>query len=1018
TSSQVSNPVASLESNNVRLTFNIPSGIQASRIPIILVAGSGQDPQDVLLITKLNSSFNIDVRYSSRMTVTSSFKDRKVYADLKDVRSADGGMYTCFEGISYNVIDTCGQKLVIVRKPNKPTVQELTSALEGANLKLACLTNSTSLPTDHGLKSVILWRNEQNQIIGAPGTDKLSLDADGHLEIKNIQRTDKGLKLTCTSSDIADGITSSPESDPSQVYEVKPEFKPSVSDIVLKPPISGDDKISKKESVDLTYTCDTTCDPACTVQWSFKSFSSSSFVPLQLSDPKTLKKTVQRADHGTYRCSATNKHGVASKDFELEVVYKLVLNSIVTLILKSKLRFFYSLDHVSDISVPVISLNDKSGDNIRVHDNQPVTLKCVIDALPAPKISWKSNKVLSTETGKDPKVSKDNVLTNVYTSVYSLSSVQCEDNGVYSCEVTNEVSTLEGRINMVVLCPPNRADIDDLKLEQEYVWELSKSLTFSFVIKAFPEPNVINVSSRVHKDPSRDEVLTRDVSITKSSKFDGKDYLTKFTFTSIRNLDLNDKDRVFTITFDTSESKENFDFVIRPRGQYNDPEDHPRQLLALLLQEIRHSSITLVWVAGFNGGETQHFDVEYRHFSLDTNSNWNVAAKEIKDPHLSDMRMEAVIQHLDANTDYQFRIRSTNSLGSVQSVPYWLKTADNPDKSTTDVAGIVAAVVIISVLVLVLVIFIFVKRRNKRGPSRDEVLTRDVSITKSSKFDGKDYLTKFTFTSIRNLDLNDNDRVFTITFDTSESKENFDFVIRPRGPPQTVTGITASEIRHSSITLVWVAGFNGGETQHFDVEYRHFSLDTNSNWNVAAKEIKDPHLSDMRMEAVIQHLDANTDYQFRIRSTNSLGSVQSVPYWLKTADNPDKSTTDVAGIVAAVVIISVLVLVLVIFIFVKRRNKKAAADDVHQTDVSGENLYINLAQAASQVVYSHNSGRENYDTLALNKETDDVGVYTEVDQFAYTSSAIQEGHASEHGDTRAPGDETEQHCYSNVDFHE
>ncbi|KAH9504310.1 hypothetical protein Btru_064601 [Bulinus truncatus] len=694
-SGQVSNSVASLENNNVRLTFNIPSGISESKIPIRLVTGNGPGPQDVLFITKSDFSVKIVDKYVSRLTVTSSLAERKVYVDLQGVRSADAGMYTCYDGINYNnIIANCGQKLVIVRKPNKPTIQELTSALEGANLKLACMTNSTSLPTDHGLKSAILWRNEQNQIIGAPGTDKLSMDADGHLVIKNIQRTDKGRKLTCTSSDIAEGITSSPESDQSQVYEVKPEFKPSVSDIVLKPPISGDDKISKKDSEDLTYTCDTTCDPACTVQWSFKSFSSSSFVPLQLADPKTLKKTVQRADHGTYRCSATNKHGVANKDFELEVLY---------------------------ISSPVISLNDKTEDNIKIQENQPVTLKCVIDALPAPKISWKSNKVLSTETGKDPKVSKDNVLKNVYTSVYSLSSVQCEDHGVYSCEVTNEVSTLEGRINMVVLCPPTRADVDGLKLEQEYVWELSKSLTFSFVIKAFPEPNVIKVTSKVKNDPSRDEVLTRDVSITKSSKFDGKDYLTKFTFTSLRNLDLNDKDRTFTMTFDTSESKGNLDFVIRPRGP-------PQTVTNITALEIRHDSIKLAWMAGFNGGETQHFDVEYRHFSLDTNSNWNVAAKEIKDPHLSDMRMEAVIQHLDANTDYQFRIKSTNSLGSVESEPYRLKTADDPDEalSAGGIAGIVIAVIVLIVIVLI-VLYVFLYRRKwgkqkETGESRKSML--------------------------------------------------------------------------------------------------------------------------------------------------------------------------------------------------------------------------------------------------------------------------------------------------------
>ncbi|KAH9504309.1 hypothetical protein Btru_064600, partial [Bulinus truncatus] len=144
-----------------------------SNIPIRLVNGNGPNPQDVLFISKSDFSVKIVDKYVSRLTVTPSLAERKVYVDLKGVSSADAGMYTCYNGISYNNVNAnCGQKLVIVRKPNKPTIQELTSALEGDNLKLACMTNSTSLPTDHGLKSVILWRNEQNQIIGAPGTDK------------------------------------------------------------------------------------------------------------------------------------------------------------------------------------------------------------------------------------------------------------------------------------------------------------------------------------------------------------------------------------------------------------------------------------------------------------------------------------------------------------------------------------------------------------------------------------------------------------------------------------------------------------------------------------------------------------------------------------------------------------------------------------------------------------------------------------------------------------------------------
>lgn len=66
---------------------------------------------------------------------------------------------------------------------------------------------------------------------------------------------------------------------------------------------------------------------------------------------------------------------------------------------------------------------------------------------------------------------------------------------------------------------------------------------------------------------SRTEEKNKDITITKSSKYDGKDYLTKFTFTVIRTLDMNDKDRTFKMTFESSEFKRDLQFIIRPRGK-------------------------------------------------------------------------------------------------------------------------------------------------------------------------------------------------------------------------------------------------------------------------------------------------------------------------------------------------------------------------------------------------------------------------------------------------------------------
>lgn len=57
----------------------------------------------------------------------------------------------------------------------------------------------------------------------------------------------------------------------------------------------------------------------------------------------------------------------------------------------------------------------------------------------------------------------------------------------------------------------------------------------------------------------------------------------------------------------------------------------------------------------------------------------------------------------------------------------------------------------------------------------------DFAVTKESNHDGKMYLTKLTLTSRRSLSMSDADRIFILTMESSEFKQDFSFVIRPRG---------------------------------------------------------------------------------------------------------------------------------------------------------------------------------------------------------------------------------------------
>ncbi|KAK0040601.1 neural cell adhesion molecule2 [Biomphalaria pfeifferi] len=163
-------------------------------------------------------------------------------------------------------------------KPMPPSIQPLTSALEGQTLKLSCNTSSRSLPADHGLSSYIRWQDELNAIF-TPGDNKYVKNAEDQLEIHNLESSDTGRHVTCASSDKAEGVANPPLSDPSLPYEIRIEGKPSAMNIILTPPTET--KIIRRELESLDYTCTANCEPRCTVKWSFKRQGFLIFSPLQ-----------------------------------------------------------------------------------------------------------------------------------------------------------------------------------------------------------------------------------------------------------------------------------------------------------------------------------------------------------------------------------------------------------------------------------------------------------------------------------------------------------------------------------------------------------------------------------------------------------------------------------------------------------------------------------------------------------------------------------------------------------------
>ncbi|KAI8775459.1 neural cell adhesion molecule 1, partial [Biomphalaria glabrata] len=274
--------------------------------------------------------------------------------------------------------------------------------------------------------------------------------------------------------------------------------------------------------------------------------------------------------------------------------------------------------------------------------------------------------------------------------------------------------------------------------------------------------------------------------------------------------------------------------------------------------------------------------------------------------------------------------------------------------------------------------------------TRTEDMTKDVFITKLSTYDGRNYLTKFTFTVIRTLDNKDINRVFTLTFQSKYFTRELQFVVRPRGPPQPVTNVTIRDVTHSSVKLLWLSGFNGGEQQEFIVKFRHFSESPKSSWT-SAVAIGDGHKSEVWTETVMTDLGSGTDYEFQIVSSNRLGSVQSETYRFRTLERTILNVGVIAGIVISVVIFIFTLLAIVI---IKRKSvcssrsgetrdvhvlchstdQAETNDDQRYTDVAGTSrkLYVNAVAKGRDEKCRPTKATDVYDTCTQDTDTDEA----------------------------------------------
>ncbi|KAK0040599.1 neural cell adhesion molecule 1, partial [Biomphalaria pfeifferi] len=131
-------------------------------------------------------------------------------------------------------------------------------------------------------------------------------------------------------------------------------------------------------------------------------------------------------------------------------------------------------------------------------------------------------------------------------------------------------------------------------------------------------------------------------------------------------------------------------------------------------------------------------------------------------------------------------------------------------------------------------------------------------------------------------------------------------------PPRPVTNITALEITHEAVQLMWIPGPNGGVEQLFNLEYRCLNNRIcGSNWMPAILAV-----AENITQANLANLKPATEYEIRVVSTNSHGSTESQPLLVRIGERIVMTTsvpqTDQSNTLMAVVIFSVVTIFIVI----------------------------------------------------------------------------------------------------------
>ncbi|KAL3862815.1 hypothetical protein ACJMK2_008761 [Sinanodonta woodiana] len=354
--------------------------------------------------------------------------------------------------------------------------------------------------------------------------------------------------------------------------------------------------------------------------------------------------SINKYDRGTYRCTVVNQINPSGENEES-------LNGMEW--------FYLNVQYGAEI------INISVAEGNTVDENTTATLRCIVDSNPESNITWTKQGIMG--------LLQTNV--SVHESQLIIEHAECLDTSNYTCNAKNGLGKqVESMVTLYVTCYP-RTDFRSPAVTTVYSkWHGNASLNYTVI--SFPEPT-FNWSFIGNKNESRwlpDSATQHDNGLQSILMFN----------------DLNISDfgfyRVMARNIFPTSAVEVFQLI---------PADIPMVPSNVTVTDVKQTSLTVQWVAGYDGGLKQTFHIMIK----DTDITRSVYASDPGNGKLGAQTIEDLIP----NTEYSISMSANNSMGSSSVtnviILITLKVADTSPYPMSAIAGGIAAGIVTILLV-------------------------------------------------------------------------------------------------------------------------------------------------------------------------------------------------------------------------------------------------------------------------------------------------------------------------------